>query len=207
MFGDDHDIAVDYSNHDEVELHSRAELYTPKIRRSGIRNQVVLDILGYALWVSNSMTCRDNSDSQMMIKAPFGEIIDVTDVFQIDGGYKLELYLEEALKYGKNKAFTLANFVKPIRKKKNVSMDESEIEYNDMFSGKRSTIESAFDSHQRIFKLFAPTITRKTGHIKKISLQYKITWFLCNVRRSVLLWIFFQPHSIIQIPYSDKERN
>ncbi|KAF9897981.1 hypothetical protein EC991_001228, partial [Linnemannia zychae] len=44
-----------------------AEMYSYKLKKSGLRTQVVMDCNGMALWVSKSAACKNHADGTMLL--------------------------------------------------------------------------------------------------------------------------------------------
>ncbi|KAG2393028.1 hypothetical protein C9374_009605 [Naegleria lovaniensis] len=94
MHGDGHDTEFDYAPVDENEIVPRKDLYSWKLKRTGLRTQVIQDIQGFALMVSDAAKC--NPDQTMFKKMPIHTLMHPTDVLQLDGGYSYKWIIKKA---------------------------------------------------------------------------------------------------------------
>lgn len=66
---------------------SSAEMYSYKLKKSGVRTQVCMDPNGMAIIVSKSLPCKDNNDGAMLVGMKIHRHIHELDCIAIDGGY------------------------------------------------------------------------------------------------------------------------
>lgn len=173
---DGHDTRATYQGE------TSAEMYSYKLKKSGLRTQVVMDCNGMALWVSKSASCKNYADGTMLLSMKMDKKIHAMDCVAVDGGYTqfLKTLVEMT-------DLTLHNFTHPFRKKKHQDLTLQESEYNSTFGSFRSQIEALFGELGSVFERHnnrAPVITEKK---KTYTLQMKLALLLLNIKRMVAL--------------------
>ncbi|KAG0167471.1 hypothetical protein DFQ28_000693 [Apophysomyces sp. BC1034] len=143
MMIDGHDTQASYP------LANRAALYSYKLKRSGFRTQVCIDVNGMILFVSSSAPCRDNNDGTMLTRMHIEKKVHHADCIALDGGYTL--FVDKVIE---NNDLSHANFCYPIRKQRGVELTPKEIEYNKTFGSFRSRIEATFGEIGSTFEWF-----------------------------------------------------
>jgi len=144
---DGHDTRTTYGD-------NKVDMYSYKLRKSGLRTQVCIDTNGMAILVSKSKSCKDNNDGTMLEEMEIGKKIAEVDCVGLDGGYTQHIgnVLEQ------DSLLTLANFCFPIRKKRLQQLHPEEAEFNTKFGSFRSAVESTFSELGTAFK--TSTITK-----------------------------------------------
>jgi hypothetical protein len=165
-------------------------MYSYKLKKSGLRIQVCIDINGMVLFTSKSAPCKDNSDGVMFVKMKIDKYIDKFDCIALDGGYPLHLN-----KIISNTELDMINFCIPIRKSKGIELSKDESTFNRMFGSFRSKIEGTFGELSTTFKkLTDEGCIRVTDH-EVFTIQFKLACLLLNVKKFVILGgIQSQPH-------------
>lgn len=151
LFLDGHDSRIDYKEKDI----KKRNFYSYKFKNSGVRTQVIYDINEFAIYVSDSKPCRVYNDGQMFLDMKLENKLNENDCIAFDGGYYyyIEKFIEDCDRKGNDK-INLNNFMFPIRKNKNVELNDNEILYNQTFGSFRSKIESCFGFLGGKFKRF-----------------------------------------------------
>jgi len=103
MMLDGHDSRATYGE-------DKAAMYSYKLKKSGLRTQVVIDVNGMVLFASKSASCRDNNDGKMLLEMGLGKRIHGMDCVALDGGYTQ--YIGDLVE-----KLEEHNFCFPIRKK------------------------------------------------------------------------------------------
>lgn len=177
---DGHDTSIDYSKPD-ISIQKK---WSYKLKRSGIRTQVVADINEMAIFISKSELCGNSSDGGMFLNMKLYNKIDKRDVIAIDGGYTLfvkqfeELCNEKGIELGDN------NFFYPIRKDSNSELNMQENHFNNVFGSFRSMIENQFcELHNKFTRFSNNNSTLKADDIKYITLQLKVSFLLKNIQK------------------------
>jgi len=130
---DGHDTRATYGE-------NKIDMYSYKLRKSGLRTQVCIDINGMAIFVSKSQSCKDHNDGTMLVEMEIGNKMQEVDCVGLDGGYTQ--HIGNVLE--KDSPLTLANFCFPIRKKRLQPLHPEEAEFNTKFGSFRSMVESTF---------------------------------------------------------------
>ncbi|KAF9983343.1 hypothetical protein BGZ79_005803, partial [Entomortierella chlamydospora] len=120
---DGHDTRATYDGESQVEM------YSYKLKKAGLRTQVVMDCNGMALWISNSASCKSNTDGTMLIAMKLDKRMHAMDCVAVDGGYTQ--YLKKLV--GESDGLSMQNFAYPFRKKKHHKLSEAESTYNNTF--------------------------------------------------------------------------
>ena len=172
---DGHDTRATYGE-------SSAEMYSYKLKKSGLRTQVAMDINGMALWVSKSASCKNYADGTMLLAMKIDKKMHGLDCMALDGGYTqfLNKLIEE-------NTLSLQNFAHPYRKKKNQELTTEETFYNETFGSFRSGMESLFADLGATFEKHnnrAPVLVDKK---QTYNLQMKLSLLLLNMKKMVAL--------------------
>lgn len=182
---DGHDSRINYT---DMEIdHSR--LYSYKLKKSGLRTQIISDINDIIIYISKSNFCTDCNDGTMFLDMKLYRKISNGDTIAVDGGYTLFInqFLENANKKGF--LFTSNNFIHPIRKNVNDNLSITEEHFNKTFGSFRSKIETQFSMIGGKFRRFnnSKTITKitKSDHY---NLQFKVACLLKNIQKFVDLF-------------------
>lgn len=151
LFLDGHDSRIDYKEKDI----KKRNFYSYKFKNSGLRTQVIYDVNEFAICVSDSKPCKNYNDGQMFLDMKLETILNENDCIAFDGGYYyyIEKFIENCDRKGNDK-ISIKNFIFPIRKNRNVDLNDSEILYNETFGSFRSKIESCFGYLGNKFKKF-----------------------------------------------------
>jgi hypothetical protein len=187
LYADGHDNRINYNSIKEIDSFKRRMLYSYKLKQSGCRSQVMMDINNMFIAVSDTEKCGVNNDGSMFIMWKPDDLMNKNDVLQLDGGYTL--FIKTLLKKQSvpNRLVT-HNFLTPLRKYKNKDFDLSEQEYNEKFGSKRSDIETAFANLSSIFLRFSCNNKPRVCSLTTYNLQFKLACFLLNVRTAEKLF-------------------
>jgi hypothetical protein len=174
---DGHDTRATYKGE------SSADMYSYKLKKSGLRTQVAMDCNGMALFVSKSASCKNNADGTMLLTMKLDKRVHALDCIAVDGGYPqfLKRLVDDS------DTLTLQNFAHPYRKKKNMELTEDEALYNSTFGSFRSQMESLFADLGSTFEKHnnrAPVLVDKK---QTYNLQLKLSLLLLNKKKMVAL--------------------
>ncbi len=174
---DGHDTRATY------EGESSAEMYSYKLKKSGLRTQVAMDCNGMALWVSKSASCKNNADGTMLLAMKMDKKVHQMDCIAVDGGYTqfLKRLVEES------DTLSLQNFAHPYHKKKSQDLTKEESFYNATFGSFRSQMESLFGDLGATFEKHnnrSPVLVDKK---QTYNLQIKLALLLLNMKKMVAL--------------------
>ncbi|KAF9017114.1 hypothetical protein BGZ52_005333 [Haplosporangium bisporale] len=161
---------------------SSAEMYSYKLKKSGVRTQVCMDPNGMALIVSKSLPCKDNNDGTMLVGMKVHRHIHELDCIAIDGGYTQ--YIKKLVE---DTSMTKKNFCFPIRKSRGKDLAQDEANYNNIFGSFRSQMEDEFGVLGATFELHnnrKPVLVTK---VETYNLQLCLCLLLMNVKRMVAL--------------------
>jgi hypothetical protein len=165
------------------ETGSRSEdAYSFKLRKSGFRTQVCIDVNRMVLFVSDSLPCKNHSDGVMFTEMDLGDKIDEGDRIALDGGYTL--FVKQVVE---KSGLEEMNFCYPIRKQKNIDLSDEEKKYNERFGSFRSIIEGFFGELGKTFEKFNNKRAIRTSDTAIFSLQFKVACLLLNVKKFVEL--------------------
>ena len=181
---DGHDTRATYRE-------TKAKMYSYKLKKSGLRTQVCIDINHMVLFVSKSAPCKDNNDGSMMVEMGLANKIHEMDCVGVDGGYTqhISTLLE------REDSLDVRNFCFPIRKKPGQALDEHEALFNSEFAGFRSMIEATFGDLGRTFRKFNNKEAIRTTDKKEVNMMMRLCFLLMNVRNmSNSLNLEIQPH-------------
>ncbi|CAO3648681.1 unnamed protein product [Cunninghamella blakesleeana] len=163
--------------------HNYAKTFSYKLKKSGFRTQACIDINGMVLFLSNSVHCGENNDGSMLSSIDLNNVVSPYDVVALDGGYTQ--YITSII--DNNKHLTKKNFMKPIRKQRNVDLPVPDMAFNKEFGSFRSMIENTFGEIGSIFKRFNNSTVIRVSDINIFSLQFKLACVLINIKRFVKL--------------------
>lgn len=159
---------------------NKSDYYSFKLKKSGFRTQIAIDINNMIIFVSDSKPCKYNNDDKMLIDMNLDKKLNNLECIALDGGYS------NAIKnIIENTELNVYNFISPIRKQINIDLNEKEIDYNLKFGGFRSKIEKIFADVGDTFKRFNNQKPIKTSDIKTFNIQYKIACLLLNIKNFV----------------------
>jgi hypothetical protein len=161
-----------------------SEAYSYKLKKSGFRTQVCIDMNKMVLFVSESAPCSQN-DGVMFTNINLKDKIHESDCIGLDGGYTL--FVNQVLKL--NDKFQESNFVCPIRKPKNAKLSAEEVEYNKRFGSFRSSIESFFGELGKTFEKLNNGKSIITTNPNVFNLQFKVACLLLNIKTFVKLGV------------------
>lgn len=206
---DGHDSNITYRN---VNI-SKSKFYSYKLKSSGLRTQIVCDVNEMIVYVSKSKSCKDNNDGTMFLNMNLEKNINTQDCIACDGAYTLFInkFLEKHICTQKN--ITDDNFCYPIRKDKNIELNENEKKFNDKFGSFRSIIEHQFSELGSLFERFDNNHSKpRISDGNHYNLQFKLACLLKNIKKFVILNnINVEPHHILwknkgfEFPIKEKE--
>lgn len=176
MMIDGHDSRATYINATD-----RSHYYSYKLKKSGFRTQVGMDINGMILFVSKAAPCGINNDGSMLVSLNLADMMSKFDVVALDGGYTL--FISRVLEL--NNHLQAGNFVTPIRKSKGVNLSDEEILYNQLFGGFRSAIESRFGEIGHLFRRFQGNSVIRMSDETAFTLQLKLACVLSNMKNFI----------------------
>lgn len=187
MMIDGHDSRATYIN----ATTSRADYYSYKLKKSGFRTQVGMDINGMILFVSRSAPCGTNNDGSMLAAMDLSNRISRFDVMCVDGGYTL--YIDRIVQL--NPHLHTESFVTPIRKSRGVNLSVDELEYNQMLGGFRSAIESRFGELGHLFRRFNGKSVIRVSEEAVFTMQLKLACVLSNMKKFIAMGQLQHEHS------------
>jgi hypothetical protein len=168
---DGHDSRATYGE-------SKEKMYSYKLKKSGLRTQVCIDINGMVLFTSKSASCKDNNDGTMLVDMGIAKQIHEMDCIAVDGGYTLHIgaLLE------KEDELDMKNFAFPIRKKRLQPLHQEEATFNASFGGFRSMVENTFGDLMRTFSKHNNREPVRIAGKKEFNLTLRLCLLLMNVR-------------------------
>jgi hypothetical protein len=178
-------VTLHLDGHDtrlSCEEKSSSEMYSYKLKKSGVRTQVCVDCNGMAILVSKSSPCRDNNDGTMLVRMKIHKYIHELDCIALDGGYTQ--YIKKLVA---DTSLSKKNFCYPIRKSRGKDLVQDEANYNKMFGSFRSQVEAEFGALATIFEKHN---NRKPVLVTKIdtyNLQLRLCLLLMNIKKMVAL--------------------
>ena len=183
---DGHDSRATYIN-----AISRADYYSYKLKKSGFRTQVGMDINGMILFVSRAAPCATNNDGSMFATMDLSNKISRFDVVCVDGGYTL--YIDRIVQL--NSHLQTESFVTPIRRSRGVNLSVDEIGYNQMLGGFRSAIESRFGELGHLFRRFNGKSVIRVSDDAVFTVQLKLACVLSNMKKFIAMGQLQHNHS------------
>jgi hypothetical protein len=159
------------------------ELYSWKLQKPGLNTQFIIDLNKIVLYISESLPCRDNNDDKMFINnIEFKKFFTSYDNICFDGLYENTL-LETIQKYEKNIDMSISNFTYPIKKLKNITIDEDDEKFNKSMASFRSIIETFFADLGNTFKRFHGKNNIRVTKLKTYNIQLKLICILMNIKK------------------------
>ncbi|KAL1933991.1 hypothetical protein VTP01DRAFT_8081 [Rhizomucor pusillus] len=156
---------------------------TKKLEKSGFRTPVCIDINQMTVFVSDAEHCGEHNDGSMLSQIDLSRAVSKYDVIGLDGGYTL--YIGRIVQ--KNTHLTENNMVYPIRKDRGKDLLAEEIQFNNMFGGFRSMVESVFGEIGHTFEQFNNKNVIRVSDMETFTLQIKLAAVLLNIKRFVSL--------------------
>ena len=178
MMIDGHDSRATYIN-----ASSRADYYSYKLKKSGFRTQVGMDINSMILFVSEAAPCATNNDGSMLVSMDLSNKISRFDAVCVDGGYTL--FINRILHM--NPHLQIESFVNPVRRSRGVNLSAEEIAYNQMLGGFRSSIESRFGELGHLFHRFNGKSVIRVSESTVFTVQFKLACVLSNMKKFIAL--------------------
>ncbi|KAL1933994.1 hypothetical protein VTP01DRAFT_8084 [Rhizomucor pusillus] len=132
---------VSYGRPSYVQRHDSPRSYSYKLKKSGFRTQICIDINQMIIFVSDAEYCGEHNDGPMLSRIDLSHAVSKYDVICLDGAYTL--YIGRIAQ--KNTHLIERSFVYPIRKDRGKDLLPEEVQFNNMFGGFRSMIESVFE--------------------------------------------------------------
>jgi hypothetical protein len=171
---DGHDTRATYGD-------NKVDMYSYKLRKSGLRTQVCIDINGMAIFVSKSQSCKDHNDGSMLEEMLISKRIAQVDCVGLDGGYTQHIgnVLEQ------ESALTLANFCFPIRKRRLQPLHQEEAEFNTMFGSFRSMVESTFSELGTAFSKHNNKDPIRVDSKREFNMNLRLCLLLLNIKNFV----------------------
>jgi hypothetical protein len=176
MMLDGHDSRATYMNAED-----RANYYSYKLKKSGFRTQVAMDINGMILFISKAAPCGINNDGSMLVSMNLNQRVTQFDGIILDGGYNL--YIDRVLET--NAHLSRKNFILTIRKSRGVNLSNDEKIYNQMLGGFRSSIESRFAELGHLFHRFNGKSVIRVPDEAIFTVQFKLACVLSNIKKFV----------------------
>lgn len=182
---DGHDTRATYGQ-------DKISMYSYKLRKSGLRTQVCIDVNGMVVFVSKSASCKDNNDGTMLVGMNIASKVDSrADCIALDGGYSqhIGVIVEE------QDDLELKNFCFPIRKKRLQPLHPDEANFNSMFGGYRSMVENTFSELGTAFNKHNNKDPIRVDKKKEFNLNIRLCLLLVNIKKFVhMLAIEELPH-------------
>jgi hypothetical protein len=174
---DGHDTRATYKGE------SSADMYSYKLKKSGLRTQVAMDCNGMALFVSKSASCKNNADGTMLLTMKLDKRVHEMDCIALDGGYPqfLRRLIDES------DTLRIQNFAHPYRKQKNKELTQEEALYNTTFGSFRSQMESLFADLGSTFEKHNNRTPVLVDKKQTYNLQLKLSLLLLNMKKMVAL--------------------
>jgi hypothetical protein len=171
---DGHDTRATYGD-------NKIDMYSYKLRKSGLRTQVCIDTNGMAIFVSKSQACKDHNDGSMLVNMDIGKKIKEVDCVGVDGGYTQHIadILEQ------DSPLTLANFCFPIRKKRLQQLHQEEAEFNTKFGSFRSMVESTFSELGTAFGKHNNKDPIRVDSKREFNMNLRLCLLLLNIKNFV----------------------
>lgn len=173
---DGHDSRATYINGGD-----RSMFYSYKLKKSGFRTQICIDINGMVLFVSNPAPCATNNDGSMLAEMHLRRKISKYDCVVLDGGYTL--FVDRII--ASNSHLEKHNFIFPVRKQRGMDLTTQEAKFNKVLGSFRSMIESTFGDLGTIFHRFNGKSVIRVTDMAAFSVQLKLAFCLYNIKRFV----------------------
>ena len=178
-------VTLHLDGHDtrlSCEEKSSTEMYSYKLKKSGVRTQVCVDCNGMAILVSKSLPCKDNNDGSMLVGMKIQRYIHELDCIAVDGGYTQ--YIKKIVE---DTDLSKKNFCYPIRKSRSKDLAQDEANYNKIFGSFRSQIEAEFGELGTIFEKHNNRRPVLVSKIATYNLQLRLCLLLMNIKKMVAL--------------------
>ena len=159
----------------EYGIKEKIKFYSYKLQQSGLRTQVVMDISRFILYISPSLSAKNNPDQVMFKRDKIYKIIEKTDCMYTI--VSLDDWLEED--NTKGGFLKTCNFKFPIRKIKKKEFTLAEKKFNKKFSSMRSAIEKKFGEFGIFFRRLHPDKNLRFDD-KTFNLQFKFCALMLN---------------------------
>lgn len=168
---DGHDSRATYGE-------GKDKMYSYKLKKSGLRTQVAIDINGMVLFTSKSAACKDNNDGTMLVEMGIVKRIHEMDCVAMDGGYSQHIgaLLE------KEDGLDVKNFAFPIRKKRMQPLHPEESTFHATFGGFRSMVENTFGDLGRTCTKFNNREPVQVATKKEFNVSLRLCLLLMNIR-------------------------
>lgn len=159
-------------------------LYSWKLKTPGLNTQFVIDVNDIAVFVSESLPCKDNNDDKMMINnVNFNKFFSIYDNLCFDGLYINTLH-ETIAKYSvRNLDLDESNFTFPIKKIKKKDLEDDEDKLNRYIGGFRSRIETYFANLGKTFKRFDSKNKVRVTKLETYNIQLRLCCALLNIKK------------------------
>jgi hypothetical protein len=171
---DGHDTRATYGE-------NKVDMYSYKLRKSGLRTQVCIDINGMVIFVSKSAACKDNNDGSMLVAMNIGTKMEDLDCLGLDGGYTQ--HVGEILE--QDNELTIKNFCFPIRKKRLLPLHHDEANFNSMFGGFRSMVENTFSELGTAFSKHNNKDPIRVDTKREFNLNIRLCLLLLSIKKFV----------------------
>lgn len=175
LFLDGHDTRASYSGA------SSSAMYSYKLKKSGFRTQVCIDVNDMILFMSEPAPCRDYNDGTMFAQMDIGNKIHRLDCVALDGGYNQ--VVEQVV--ADSSPLSLRNFCCPIRKQPGVPLTSSEALYNKLFGSLRSRVEATFGELVTTFHKFSHEVPVRVTTVGTFQVQFQLACLLLNIKTFV----------------------
>lgn len=179
---DGHHNKITYENIDC----NKKDLYSWKLKKNGLNTQFVIDNNNMVLYISESLPCKNNNDDVMFINnVKLNNFFKYSDCLCFDGLYTNTL--EQVIDKYNNINFNINddNFIFPIKKQKNIKLNNDEEIFNKQLGGYRSRIETYFSDISKTFKRFDPHGNIRITKLKTYNVQLKLACLLLNIKNFV----------------------
>jgi hypothetical protein len=163
----------------EIKNLNKASFYSYKLKKSGFRTQIVIDVNDIILYVSESKPCKNFNDGTMFTNMNINNKLHQLDCLALDGGYSQ--FVQQII--DKSSTFNIKNFVYPFRKPKNNTINSEENRYNSIFGSFRSKIEGIFSDLGNVFERLNNKKPIRTDNIDIFNLQMKLCCLLLNIKK------------------------
>lgn len=163
----------------EIKNLNKSDFYSYKLKKSGFRTQVIIDVNDNILFVSESKPCKNFNDGTMFVNMNINKKIHSLDCMALDGGYSQ--FVQQVV--NDSNVINIKNFIYPFRKPKNNTLNMEENRYNSIFGSFRSKIESIFSDLGNSFERLSNKKPIRTDNINIFNLQFKMCCLLLNIKK------------------------
>ena len=189
---DGHDSKIKFYNPDT----ERIKLHSYKLKKPGVRTQIVCDMNKMIIYISDSEKCGESNDGTMFLKMNLYNKLHIGDCLAMDGGYPLFInqFKENGINLGYE--FKDMHFMYPVRKEKDSKLSVNELHFNSVFGSFRSTIENEFSVIGSKFERFNNNrASVQVSDIKHYNIQFKLSCLLKNI------WQMINDYNIEELPH------